>query len=61
MHQPVELSPEEMENGVRIEGQNFQIIGIIHQVERNWSVSCKAAKDGLWYDLSSSGTVQVRF
>ena len=61
MQQPVELSPGEMEHGVKIEGQNFQIIGIIHQLEGNWSVSCKAAKDGLWHDVSSSGTVQVRF
>lgn len=61
MQQPVELSPEEMEHGVQIEGQNFQIIGIIHQHEGNWNVSCKAARDGLWHDLSSSGTVQVGF
>ena len=61
MEQPVELSPEDMEHGVQIEGQTFQIIGIIHQLEGNWSVSCKAAKDGLWHEVSSSGTVQVGF
>ena len=61
MEQPVQLSPEEMEHGVQIEGHKFQIIGVIHQLEGNWSVSCKAAKDGLWHEVSSSGTVQVGF
>ena len=61
MEKPVELTSEELCNGVQIEGQHYQIIGVIHQKEGVWSVCCKAAKDGLWRQLSSSGIVQVGF
>ena len=61
MQQPVELTLEELEDGVQIEGQNYEIIGVIHQKEGVWTVCCKAAKDGLWRKLLSSGIVQVGF
>ena len=61
MQRPVELTPEELDDGVQIEGQNYQIIGVIHQKEGDWIVCCKAAKDGCWRKLSSSGIVQVGF